>query len=96
MLERVYLLQPSAGHFGKRAFGAASENMMAIGIYLHGLFENDSFRRYFLDFLRTRQGLEPAKKNVSYRAFRKEQLDRPAGWISDNADIPGLLSLMGL
>ncbi|MEA1990644.1 MAG: cobyric acid synthase [Thermodesulfobacteriota bacterium] len=76
--------------------GAVTENMTAIGIYLHGLFENDSFRRYFLDFLLTRQGLEPAKKVVSYSAFRKEQLDRLAGWVSDNADIPGLLSLMGL
>jgi adenosylcobyric acid synthase len=76
--------------------GAVSENMMAIGIYLHGMFENDSFRRYFLDFLRTRQGLEPIKTVVSYSAFRKEQLDHLACWISDHADIPSLLSLMDL
>jgi len=76
--------------------GAVSENMVAIGIYIHGMFENDSLRRYFLDFLRTRQGLEPIKRVVSYSAFRKEQLDRLACWISDHADIPGLLSLMDL
>ncbi len=45
---------------GQKAFdddGAVSESGMVIGTYLHGLFENESFRNAFLDFLSRRKGL---------------------------------------
>ncbi len=41
------------------AIGFCSADGRILGTYLHGLFDADGFRRWFIDRLRTRRGLAP-------------------------------------
>ena len=41
------------------SYGAGSANGLIWGSYLHGIFDADGFRRWFIDRLRTRRGLQP-------------------------------------
>jgi cobyric acid synthase len=41
------------------AIGVGSENGLLWGTYLHGIFDADGFRRWFIDRLRIRRGLAP-------------------------------------
>ena len=76
--------------------GAIGIDRPVMGLYLHGFFENDLVRRRFLDYLRVRKGIFPVGQVSSYRAFRDSQFDMLADWFSNNADMAGLLSLIGL
>ncbi len=45
--------------------GVMTENELIWGCYLHGLFDSDLFRRWFIDRLRKRKGLTPKNKIMS-------------------------------
>jgi len=45
--------------------GAASPALPVWGTYLHGLFDADAFRRWFIDRLRVRRGLPPVGRVVA-------------------------------
>ncbi len=64
------------------------------GVYLHGIFENDLFRRGFVDKLRGRKGLRPVETPSSYGQFREEQLDRLAMWMRAGCDLEHLIGLL--
>ncbi|MGW8193428.1 MAG: cobyric acid synthase [Desulforhopalus sp.] len=65
------------------------------GCYLHGIFDSDEFRRWFIDRLRVKAGLVPVGKILApynlERAF-----DRLADCVRDNVDIAGIYRLMGM
>ncbi|MBQ1336181.1 MAG: cobyric acid synthase, partial [Selenomonadaceae bacterium] len=48
-----------AGKECDRQEGLASEDGLVFGTYVHGIFDNDEFRRGILNALRQRKGLEP-------------------------------------
>jgi adenosylcobyric acid synthase len=45
--------------------GAVSSNGNVIGTYIHGIFDNDGFRRAFLDYIRLKKGLPPLSISVN-------------------------------
>ncbi len=63
------------------------------GTYLHGLFDNDAFRRSFLsEITQTRQaGESPA---WSFRDFQETQLDRLADLMRQHLDLAGIRAMM--
>lgn len=65
-----------AGPAGER-IGARSEDGLIWGCYVHGLFDADPFRRWFIDRLRTRCGLNPAGRILA-RYDIEPALDRLA------------------
>ncbi len=66
--------------------GAVGNDGQILGTYLHGLFDNDSFRTEFLDHLRKRKGmtpkntrrLKPAATPLNFYRVREEDYDRLA------------------
>ncbi|WP_051663261.1 cobyric acid synthase [Alicyclobacillus macrosporangiidus] len=61
------------------ADGAVSEDGRVMGTYLHGIFDNDAFRRAWLARLRARFGLpEPEGPGPEMAAVREAALDRLA------------------
>ena len=77
-------------------FGAMNTSGSVWGMYLHGIFDNDEFRKAFLDFLRRRKGIPVRNSLISYRDFRTEQLDRLADWFEKGVDVDALMQLAGL
>ncbi|MDH4183663.1 MAG: cobyric acid synthase [Nitrospinota bacterium] len=75
--------------------GAASADGKAWGTYLHGIFNDDQFRRWFIDRLRERKGEPPLGAPVT-RYDVDGALDRLAELTRANLDIPALYRLAGL
>ena len=74
--------------------GSARENCW--GTYLHGIFENDGFRREVLNRLRAKKGLPPLSVSPSYRKLRDEALDRLAAMVRENVDMTYIRRLLAL
>ncbi len=65
------------------------------GTYLHGLFNGDRFRRWFIDRLRVRKGLHARKSGLT--GYDPDlALDRLADVVRDGVDVEGIYALMGL
>nr|VFJ92211.1 MAG: L-threonine O-3-phosphate decarboxylase /adenosylcobyric acid synthase (glutamine-hydrolysing) [Candidatus Kentron sp. LFY] len=77
------------------AIGFASEDGIISGTYLHGLYDNDAFRRWFIDDLRVRRGLAPAG-TVQTTYDLEPALDRLAHVVRANLDVEGIYRKMGL
>jgi adenosylcobyric acid synthase len=73
------------------ADGWVSPDHRVWGTYLHGLFDNDGFRRVFLQELRwTRPGADasaPATSYETYEKFQEAQLDRLADLLRRHLDL---------
>lgn len=63
--------------------------------YLHGLFDDDAFRRAFLDRVRSDSGLAPAGRLLA-RYDLEAQLDRLADCVREAVDVPAVYRSMGL
>nr|VFK60294.1 MAG: cobyric acid synthase CobQ/L-threonine-O-3-phosphate decarboxylase,TIGR01140 [Candidatus Kentron sp. TC] len=75
--------------------GFASEDGNISGTYLHGLYDNDAFRRWFIDKLRVRRGFAPiGTTRVTYDL--EPALDRLALVARENLDVEGIYRKMGL
>ncbi len=57
------------------------------GTYIHGLFENDSFRRDLLDRLRDRRGLDPLNSKIKYSELKDRAIDNLADIVRRNIGI---------
>ena len=75
--------------------GLSAHNGRVWGTYLHGIFDNDAFRRWFIDSLRTQRGLAPVSRVLATYDLEAEQ-DRLAEIVRKNVDIEKIYRLMGL
>jgi len=46
------------------------------GTYIHGIFDNDRFRRSLLNSIRTRNGLSPVEKILDYSRLKDDALTK--------------------
>ncbi len=64
------------------------------GTYLHGLFDSDEFRRWFIDSLRVRKGLEPlVTPQTTYDL--EAALDHLASVVRQHLDMPAIYRDLG-
>ena len=79
------------------ADGFVSADGLVMGTYIHGIFENDGYRRTLLDALRNKKGL-PALDGeaVSYLAHKEAAYDRLAELVRANLDMELVRRVMGL
>jgi len=64
-----------------------SRNGNCWGTYIHGIFDNDAFRRGVIDQVRTAKGLPPSDSRVNYGESQEQALDRLASMVRDNLDM---------
>ena len=72
--------------------GTSAKSGRIWGTYLHGLFDNDRFRREFLNRKRAEKGLSPLKEN---RFDTNGEFDKLADMVSDHLDIKKIYRIMG-
>ena len=65
------------------------------GTYLHGIFDDDNFRRWFIDRLRVRKGLEPLDKVCAVYDL-EVAFDHLADVFRDTVDMKRIYELLGL
>jgi adenosylcobyric acid synthase len=66
------------------------------GTYIHGIFDNDLFRRDILNGLRTGKGLAPLGPACSYADIRDKAIDRLADVVRTNIDMNFIKEMLGL
>jgi len=75
--------------------GCVSDDGFIFGTALHGLFENDAFRRRFVNVLRLRKGLLPQPKlPLSFRDIEEERIEGWATFVAAHLDLVKLQKMM--
>lgn len=75
--------------------GAVNNNGLVFGSSVHGLFENDRFRRRFVDVLRGRRGLQPLSDPLlAYHSILDQNLERWAKWVEGHLDLLRLQKIL--
>jgi len=66
--------------------GVIDEKRGILGTYIHGIFENNSFRRAFLNFLRKEKGLPPlfSPEKLSIQEEKNKEYDKLAEVVKNN------------
>jgi len=78
--------------------GAINDKGRIFGTYIHGIFDNQFFRRDFLNYLRQTKGLSfyfPCGE-ISYRERKNREYDKLAELVRANLDIKKIYKIMGL
>ncbi len=72
--------------------GAITKNGRIWGTYIHGVFDEDAFRRDFLNRLRLKKGWLPLPQRVTFNLDK--EIDKLAGLLRENIDIDLLYKLL--
>jgi len=76
--------------------GCISTDTQIFGTYLHGIFDDDSFRHTFITTARAFLHLAPATSFENWEEKREDSLNRLADAVREALDIPTILSWIGL
>lgn len=76
--------------------GAVRADGLVMGTYIHGIFDNDAFRRALLNALRSRKGLPPLAVTGDNRRRKQEAYDRLAATVRASLDIDLIYRIMGV
>jgi adenosylcobyric acid synthase len=78
--------------------GAISTDGRVWGTYLHGLFDNDGFRRRFIDSLRKNKGLLSGNRlgGFDYKAFKEQEYDKLAAVLRKELDMAQIYRIIGI
>lgn len=77
------------------ADGAVSADGLVMGTYLHGIFDNDEFRRAILNAIRVKKGLEPLENTVNTYAQKQYSYNRLADTVRASLKMKLLYEIMG-
>ncbi|HAM50370.1 MAG TPA: cobyric acid synthase CobQ [Nitrospiraceae bacterium] len=66
------------------------------GTYLHGIFENDRFRRGLLNHIRKQKNLPPLGHVVNYRERKEKAISALAGIVRENINLDFVREIIGL
>ncbi|MGR3296051.1 MAG: cobyric acid synthase, partial [Candidatus Bathyanammoxibius sp.] len=80
------------------ADGAVSEDGRVAGTYLHGIFDNDRFRRQLIKHLMKEKGTAYTDDDarLSSQAFKEQAYDRLADVVQENLSMDSIYRAMGL
>ncbi len=78
--------------------GLINENGKVFGTYIHGIFDNDLFRRAFLNFVRESKKLNPLpiQASLNYKKLKEDGFNKLATIIKENIDMKMLMEIIGL
>ena len=88
-------LPPTLAFTDGTGCGAGDASGRIWGSYLHGIFDSDPFRRWFINRLRQRQGLIPLS-GIPAPYDLEPAFDRLAATVRDSVDMNRIYQLLGL
>ncbi len=87
----LFEIKERNGVFLNEFDGFFDRDRMVFGTYIHGLFDSDSFRTSFLNFLS-----KNTVKSLNYSKLRDEMFERIAKVIEENVDMRKIFEIVGL
>lgn len=79
-----------------RKDGAVSKDGLVIGTYLHGIFDNDSFRNNLLNYLGSKKNIDIKETSFSYAELKEKEYDKLAKTFRENVDIEAIKKIVGV
>jgi adenosylcobyric acid synthase len=76
--------------------GCISPDTRIFGTYLHGIFDNDTFRHAFITAARHFHHLAPAARFENWKQKREQSFDRLADTVRESLDLPRIFDWVGL
>jgi len=78
--------------------GAVSQDGMTFGTYIHGIFDNDDFRRTIINRLRRMKGYEPLEAALATPSVeqRHKDFEKLASVVRGSLDMDKIYSVLGL
>ncbi|MFZ5997124.1 MAG: cobyric acid synthase [Nitrospirota bacterium] len=73
-----------------------SRNGNCWGTYIHGIFDNDTFRRCVVDGIRIKKGLPPLGSTCSYAGMKDRAIDNLAAVVREHIDMEFVKRIIGL
>lgn len=94
----VFSVYNSSGREVSTPDGAVSRDGLVFGTYIHGIFDEDGFRRCLINNLRRGKGLEPLSVDGSMTALeqRNRDFDKLAAVVRGSLDMDRIYQLLGL
>jgi adenosylcobyric acid synthase len=74
--------------------GVINHEGNVLGTYLHGIFDNDEFRKFILDMIRKNKGLETNDEEATFEDFKESQYIELANILRGSLDVEKLLQIM--
>ncbi|MFV0636086.1 cobyric acid synthase [Mitsuokella sp. WILCCON 0060] len=74
--------------------GALSDDGLVFGTYIHGLFDNDAFRRQLINTLRLHKGLRPLRIQRNRRQEKERAYEHLADVVEASLDMEKLRAIM--
>lgn len=75
--------------------GAVSLDKRVLGTYLHGVFDNSTWRRKLLNQVRESKGLSPIENiTMPYSEYKNQEYDKLADLIRENIDLEKIYQIM--
>jgi adenosylcobyric acid synthase len=88
-------LPPTLAFSDGTGCGASNASGQIWGSYLHGIFDSDPFRRWFINRLRQRHGLAPLSGTPAPYDL-EPAFDRLAATVRESVDMSRIYQLLGL
>jgi len=73
-----------------------SRNGNCWGTYLHGIFDNNEFRRVILNQVREKKGLPPLPVSVDYAEIKEQAINDLSNIVRENIDMQFIRRMVGL
>jgi len=89
----IFRILERQGKKAKGLDGAISKDGRIWGTYLHGIFDEDNFRKSFLNKLRFKNGWPPLAMITSFN--QDKEFDKLAGLVRENIDMDLLYKIVG-
>ena len=93
-VEPAFTIETRSGEQVRMADGAVTPDGLVMGTYIHGIFDNDEYRRAVLDALRVRKGLAPLGVILDTQARKDAAYNRLAGVVRQSMDMDLVYRIM--
>jgi len=92
-LKSVFEITKFKNQNTKRPDGLITQDARCWGTYIHGVFDNDGFRRKFLNNLRKRKGWSVLAQGINYDVDK--EIENLSLWVRRNLDMALLYKILG-
>jgi adenosylcobyric acid synthase len=93
-LFKILRLTPHASRLTDAFDGSINGNCW--GTYIHGIFENDSFRRRIINSIRGKRELPPIDSTIKYSEMKEKAIDNLADIVKQNLNMDLINRIIGL
>lgn len=95
-VEHAFTITARSGQSVAASDGVIRADGLVMGTYIHGIFDNDRYRRSLLNALRIRKGMEPLTGTEDSQARKENSYNRLAAVVRDSLNMELIYTVMGL